>query len=111
MQKPHSIIASILTVIFLLVLGLVLLFGQVIAMNGFSESAGMISLVTSLVCQGVTVILAAILTGRLSKLFVEKFNWNNIVAVIISVLAGTMLGGMLAFAAVLLSILLTEGMR
>lgn len=111
MQRSHSTIASVLTVIFLIVLGLVLLFGQVIAMNGFSERAGSVALVVSLVCQGVTVILAAVLAGRLARLFVDRFNWNVILAVIMSALAGAMAGGMFAFASVLLSILIAEGMR
>jgi hypothetical protein len=38
------------------------------------------------------------------RLLIEKFSWNNIPAVILSVFAGTTLGTILAFAALALSV-------
>lgn len=109
--KTLSVIASILTVILLILFGLLLTFGQVIALNGFSEREGMTSLTILLVCQGAGLILSAVFAGWLTRLLFEKFNWNKILAVIVSVVAGTILGGGLSFAALIISLFAAEGMR
>lgn len=41
----------------------------------------------SLVCQGTGTILAAVLAAWLTNLMITKFNWNNILAVIIAVIS------------------------
>jgi hypothetical protein len=75
-----------------------------VALNGASERQGLTAMALSLICQGITVILAAVLAWRLTDLFVTKFNWNAVVAVVISVIAGTFGGGLVAFLSVLVAI-------
>ena len=58
----------------------------------------------SLVCQGVGAILAALLAGWLTNLGITKFNWNNILAVVIAVIVGTLLGTVISFLSIIISI-------
>src|SRR5687767_10692855 len=102
-NKTPSIISAILTIVLLIVTGLVILFAQLLALNGFSEREVTISLVTSLVCQGASVIVAALLAGRLTRTFMEKFNWNKTLAVIVAVIAAAILGGLLMTIGLLIS--------
>lgn len=102
--KTPAIIATVLTVILLILFGVLFLFMQMIALNGASEQQGVMVMGFSLICQGITVILAAILAWRLTDLLIEKFNWNAILAVIIAVIAGTFGGGLLAFLSFLIAI-------
>jgi hypothetical protein len=108
--KTPLVVSSVLTVIFLILFGLVLTFGQLVMLNGFSEREGIASFITAFVCQGVGIILCAILAWWLTKLLVQKFNWNKVLSVIISVFVTTVLGGGLAFASLLVSIGVAEAM-
>lgn len=107
-NKTLAIISAVLTFILLIIISVTLSFGQLVALNGFGERVGMISLVTSLVCQGVGNILAVIIAWRLTIRFITKSNWGNIPAVLVSILAGTIAGAGLSFVAMLASILLAE---
>jgi len=109
-SKIPSAVSSVLTVILLIVFGFLLTIGQVIMLNGFSEREGTASLITAFVCQGVGIILCAILSWWLTKLFVQKFNLNKVLAVIISVVVTTVLGSGLAFVSLLVSIGVAEAM-
>jgi hypothetical protein len=109
-SKIPSIVSSVLTVILLIVFGFLLTIGQVIALNGFSEREGNASFLTAFICQGVGIILCAILAWWLTKLFTQKFNWNKVLSVIISVVVTTVLGGGLAFASLIVSIGVAEAM-
>ncbi|WKZ36819.1 MAG: hypothetical protein QY332_02605 [Anaerolineales bacterium] len=108
--KTLSIISAVLTVIFLIVLGLVAFFSTLLALNGYGDSEGTAAGIVTLVCQGVGLILSGILAGWLTRLFIEKFNWNRILAVILSVFAGSTLGTVLVFAALMGSVIAAEVM-
>lgn len=102
--KTPAIISAVLTVIFLILFAVVFLFMQMIALNGATGQQGAMAMGFSLICQGIGVILAAILTWRLTELLIAKFNWNAILAVIIAVIAGTFGGALLAFLSFLIAI-------
>jgi membrane protease YdiL (CAAX protease family) len=102
--KTLSIISAVLTVIFVILLGMAFIFLTMVALNGYSGREGDAALIITLVCQGVGLILSGILAGWLTRLFIEKFNWNKILAVILSIFAGSTLGTVLVFAALVLSI-------
>ena len=108
--KTPLVVSSVLTVIFLVLFGLLLTFGQLVILNGFSEREGTASFITAFVCQGVGIILCAILSWWLTKLFVQKFNLNKVLSVIISVVVTTVLGSGLAFVSLLISIGVAEAM-
>ncbi len=107
-NKTPAIISTVLTVILLILLGALMFIMDVIALNGFSGSEGGIALTTMGVCEGVGVILSAILAGRLTNLFITKYNWNNILAIVVSVLAGTILGGVFYSIGLVLSLVVAE---
>lgn len=99
-----SIISVVLTVLLLIVLSVLFLFANMVLLNGVSERQGTIALGASAICQIVSLILSAVLSGWLSRTLITKSNWNQIVAVIVAVIAGTTLGGILTFLSVLISI-------
>ena len=75
-----------------------------IALNGVSESQGMTAMGISLVCQGVGVILVGVLAGWLTNLVITKFNWNKVMAIIVAVILGVVIGGTISFVATIISI-------
>ena len=93
-----------LTIILLIIFGILSVFTQMLVLNGVNEREGMRAMGASLVCQGAGAILAAVLAGWLTNLVITKFNWNNILAVVIAVIAGTLLGGALSFLSIIISI-------
>ena len=110
-NKTPAIISAVITFILLIIISAILSFGQLVLLNGASERVGSISLVTSLICQGVSNIIAVIIAWRLSIRFVTKSNWSNIAAVLVSVLIGTLTGAGLTFVSMIASILLAEQIR
>ena len=99
-----AIISAVLTVILLIIFGVLTVFTQMLVLNGVGEIQGMTAMGVSLVCQGAGAILAAVLAGWLTNLIIIKFNWNNILAVVIAVIAGTLLGGALSVISIIVSI-------
>lgn len=106
--KTLSIISAALTVISLILLGVVAFFSTILALNGFGDREGNAAIAITFVCQGSGLILSAILASWLTRLFVEKFNWNKILAVLLSIFAGTALGGFFVFGSLFLSIIAAE---
>lgn len=108
--KKLSTISTILTVLILLVIGLVGMFFLLVALNGFSEREGTPALVTSLVCNGIAILLAAVLAWRLPGWLIGKFNWNNIAAVAVSVLAGLLFGSGLSLASAFIGVIVATAL-
>jgi hypothetical protein len=109
-SKIPSIISSVLTVIFLLVFGFLLTIGQVVILNGFSEREGNASFLTAFICQGAGILACATLAWWLTKLLIQKFNWNRVLSVILSVIVTTFLGSGLAFTSLIVAIGVAEAM-
>lgn len=106
--KNPSIISTILTVLSLLIFGAASIFFLLVALNGFSESDGGPGLITALICNVVGIILAAILAWRLPRWLIERFNWNRIVAVLVSVAAGFFIGSGLSIVSMFIGVLLAS---
>lgn len=102
--RTPSIIAAVLTVLLLILFSIMFLFVEVIALNGASERQGLTAMALSLICQGMTVILAAMLVWRLTNLLITKFSWNAILAIIVAIIAGTFGGGLLVFLSMIIAI-------
>ena len=103
-NKTPAIISSILTIVLLIIFAALSIFTQMIALNGVSESQGMTAMGISLVCQGIGLILAGIFAGWISNLVITKFNWNKVLAVIVAVVAGVLIGGMISLVSTIISI-------
>jgi hypothetical protein len=54
--------------------------------------------------------LCPILAWFLAKAFITRFNWNNVLAVIVSVIISFLLGGGMGFASVILMGVVAEAM-
>ncbi|MBK7450015.1 MAG: hypothetical protein IPJ47_11530 [Anaerolineales bacterium] len=106
--KTPSIISTILTIILLILFGIASGFFLLVALNGFDSRSGEPALITSLVCNIIGIILSAVLSWKLPRWLIGKFNWNSIVAVIVSVLAGFMVGSGLSAIAMFISVLVAD---
>lgn len=102
--RTPSIIAAVLTVLLLILTSVLFLFGELVLLNGVSERQGTIALGTSVVCQGVGLILAVILASWLTRTVITRFKLHAVVAVILAVVAGVALGGVVAFLSVMVAI-------
>jgi hypothetical protein len=103
-NKTPALISAVLTVLLLIVLAVLLLLFEMVALNGASERQGVTAMGISLVCQGVGIILLGILAGRLTNLLITKFNCNQILAVVITVAVGTLVGGSISFLSIVIAI-------
>ena len=103
-NKTPSLISAILTILLLVVFAVLSIFTQMIALNGASERQGLTAMGISLVCQGAGAILAAAFAWRLTSLMIVKFNWNKILAVVVAVTGGTLLGGLISFISIIVAI-------
>jgi hypothetical protein len=63
--KPLSIISAVLTVIFVILLGIAFIFVTMVALNGYGSREGDAALTITLICQGVGLLLSAILAGTM----------------------------------------------
>lgn len=106
--KTPAIVSLIITIVLLVLGGSVVMFGLLIMLNGFNDSSGGPALLASLVCNIISIILAAILAWRLPRWFVNKFDWNAVIAVAVSVLAGLIAGGILQFISMFIGMIVAD---
>jgi len=88
--KTASIISSVVTTLLVLVVVIVFGFGGIVLLNGFMDASA--AVYTGFTCLGITLILCPVLAWVLARTFISKFNWNTILAVIVSVVASTLFG-------------------
>jgi hypothetical protein len=104
-SKLPSVVAAVSTFILLLIAGAGFFIVQIIALNGvMSETKAFSSLAVGVVCQGVGMLLAAVLAAWLSKRLIERFNWNKVLAVLIAVISAVVLGLILSLISTMVSI-------
>ena len=100
-SKTPITISVIVTVILLLLIAAFAFFMQIILMNGVMNSSQTnIALGTSLACQGVVVILGAIMAGWITRLFLTRFNMSKALAVIVAIIPVAILAAVLSFIAI-----------
>jgi hypothetical protein len=99
-SKKPAIISAIATFILLLIVGVLFFFVQIVALNGvMNENQAFTSLGIGLVCQGITMLLAAGFAAWFSNLLILRFDWHKTWAVVMAVLLGTMIGTALSLIA------------
>jgi len=104
-NKTPAIISAIGTFILLILSGLLLFIGQVVALNGvIDESEAFTSLGIGVVCQCVVAFLAAGFSGWFCNLLIFRFDWNKPPAVVIAAILGTVLGAVVSFIFTVISI-------
>ena len=103
-SKSPATISAVLTVLILVFLAILFVLLQMIALNGASERQGLTAMGLSLGCQSLVVILLATLAARATTFLITRIEWNSILAVVVTVLAATTIGGVIAFLATVVSI-------
>ena len=103
-NKTPAIISVILTILLLIVFAIVSVLFEMLALNGASERQGMTAMGISLLCQGVGAVLLGIFAWWLTNLLISKFNWNKIIAVVVTVFLGTTIGTGISFLSLIISI-------
>ena len=102
-RTPASI-SAILTILILILLAIVFVLLQMVALNGVSERQGVTAMGVSLACQGIVMILLGILAARATAFLITRAEWNSILAVAVTVLIATIIGGVIAFLSSIVSI-------
>jgi hypothetical protein len=102
--RTPATISAILTIVILVLLAIVFVLLQMVALNGVSERQGFSAMGVSLACQGIVMILLGILAARATAFLITKVEWNSILAVAVTVLIATILGGVIAFLSSIISI-------
>jgi hypothetical protein len=102
-RTPASI-SAILTIVILIFLAIVFVLLQMVALNGVSERQGFTAMGVSLACQGIVMILLGILAARATAFLITRAEWNSILAVAVTVLIATIIGGVIAFLSSIISI-------
>ena len=97
-------LSAILTVLVLILLAVLSLLLQMVALNGASEIQGVTAMGISLACQSIVVILLGIFAARATNFLITKVNWNSILAVGVTVLVATMIGGTISFLSSIIAI-------
>lgn len=105
-NKTPITISVILTVLLLILVAIVSMFGQVVLLNGvMNDRQATIALGIGLGCNGVTILLAGLFVRWLAKLLLVKFNWNQILAVAVAVILGAGLGAILSVLSIIVGAL------
>ena len=102
--RTPATISAILTIVILVLLALVFVLLQMVALNGVSERQGFTAMGVSLACQGIVMILLGILAARATTFLITRVEWNSVLAVVVTVLIATILGGVIAFLSSFISI-------
>jgi len=103
-NKTPATISAVLTILVLVFLAVVTVLLQMIALNGASERQGMTAMGISLACQSIVILLLGTLAARATNFLITKVSWNGILAVVVTVLAATMIGGTISFLSSIIAI-------
>ena len=103
--KILAAIAGLSTFFILIFMAVLSVLGQMLVLNGASESQGFKAMGISLICQSAGLFPAIILARWLANFLITRYNWNNILAILLAVVAGTTLGGVTSFLSVIISTL------
>lgn len=102
--KRPATISAVLTVALLILLAILFVLLQMVALNGASERQGLTAMGLSLGCQSLVIILLGTLAARATTFLITKVNWNSTLAVIMTVLVATTIGGVISFLASVIAI-------
>lgn len=106
-NRAPSIISGLLTFVLVILISVAFVFGQIVLLNGVSESKAFNALSIAVVCQSVGLLFAVILARWLPNFLITKFNMNAFLTVIIAVIAAVGLGALLSFLAIIVGTLAT----
>ncbi|MCE9647094.1 MAG: hypothetical protein K8S20_13920 [Chloroflexi bacterium] len=103
-NKTPVRIAAVITMILLFFVAVLSVLLEMVALNGASEKQGMFAIGTSLLCNGLGIVLFGLFSGWFTKFVMARFNWNPTLAVVIAVAAGVIIGSAASLLSLMLSI-------
>jgi hypothetical protein len=102
--RNASILATILSMLMLLIFAVLGVIFEIIALNGASESQGMRAVGISVFCLGTGAIFLGVLTWKGTAFLIQKFNLNPVLAVILTIALVLLIGGTVSVLSILISI-------
>jgi membrane protease YdiL (CAAX protease family) len=102
--KTPAAISATLTILILIILAIVFVLFQMLALNGASERQGATAMGIALACQSIVVISLGAFAARVTDFLITKIGWDRILAVIITVIVMTSIGGAISFLASIIAI-------
>jgi hypothetical protein len=104
LNKTPAAISATLTILILILLAFLFVLLQMVALNGASERQGLTAMGLSLGCQSLVIIMLGALAARATTYLITRVEWNSILAVTVTVLAATTIGGVIAFLSMIIAI-------
>jgi hypothetical protein len=100
-----AIVSALATFILLAIIGFLMFVAQMIALNGIiDQNKAFTSIGIGFLCQGVAILLASAFAGWFANTLIMRFDWSRAMAVIASIIVGTLLGAAIGLISVVLSI-------
>ena len=103
-NRSPATISAALTVLILVLVAIVFTLLQMVALNGAGERQGLTAMGVSLACQSLVISLLAVFAARATRFLITKVDWNSILAVAVTVLVATTIGGTISFLTMIISI-------
>lgn len=100
-------LSGVLTGILLILVGLLFLFGLLVALNGVSEKQGLLAMAIWFFLHLVVVVLACFSAQWLFRILISRAKWGRFPAVGAAVFSATLAGTAASFLAILVSILMS----
>jgi hypothetical protein len=102
--RTASILSVTLSILLLGIFAVLAVIFEIIALNGASESQGIMAISISLACLGAAAILLGVLAWKATALMITKLNMNPVLAVTLTVAMAMLASGLLSFLSILVSI-------
>jgi hypothetical protein len=105
-SKTPAIISAVSTVLVFIVFGVLSIFMQMLGLNDAGESQWATAMGISLLCQGTGALLAVGFAWWSTNLTIRRFKWSAVLAVFTAVAASVLLGAVISYLSMIISILL-----
>jgi hypothetical protein len=102
--RAAALLATILSLLLLLIFAVLAVIFELIALNGAGESQGMQAIGISLACLGAGAILLGIMVWKGTVLLITKFSLNPILAITLIVALALLTSGTLSILSIFVSI-------
>lgn len=103
-----AVVSALATFILLVITDFLMFVVQMVALNGVTDqSKASTAIGMGVVCQGVTLLLVSAFAGWFANTLIMRFDWSRAIAVIASVIVGTLLGAAISLISVVIAIPMT----
>ncbi|MEK7724655.1 MAG: hypothetical protein AAB336_09930 [Acidobacteriota bacterium] len=106
-----NVVSLILTLVINCIVGFALFFGMILGMNGYSGKDAEWGIIAFIIIAGISGILTAVLSFVICSFAQNKWQWNAILAALISIVGFSVVNGVVNFIAIIVAIGIAEAMR